>query len=69
MNTTSRLENATRELQRSFLASADALNYIEGKENYAITDLGQQSLRGRLASMRVYAVEKRAEAAKSAVPP
>lgn len=56
MNTTSRIENATRDLQRSFLASEDALNRLEGVEVYALADLGPQQLRGRAAPLRVYAV-------------
>ncbi len=57
MNTTSRIENATRDLQRSFLASEDALNRLEGVEAYALADLGPQQLRGRAAPLRVYAVD------------
>ncbi len=56
MNTTSRIENATRDLQRSFLASEDALNRLQGVEAYALADLGLQQLRGRAAPLRVYAV-------------
>jgi len=56
MNTTSRIENATRDLQQSFLASEDALNRLEGIEAYALEDLGPQQLRGRAAPLRVYAV-------------
>lgn len=62
MNTTSRIENATRELHRAFLVSEDALNRIEGKEAYLTVDLGQQQLRGRAAPVRVYAVELAAKA-------
>ena len=56
MNTASRLENATRDLQRPFLVSEDALRRLEGSEAYALEDLGPQQLRGRAAPMRVYAV-------------
>ena len=62
MNTTSRIENATRDLQRSFLVSEDALSRLEGKEAYATVDLGLQSLRGRAAPVRVYAIELATEA-------
>ena len=65
MNTTSRLENATRELQRSFIASGEALSRVEAKHGYRMTDLGQQALRGRSEPVRVYAVELRAEAQES----
>jgi adenylate cyclase len=57
MNTTSRLENATRDLGRPFLVSEDAMNRLEGKEAFKSIDLGPLQLRGRAASMRVYAVE------------
>lgn len=57
MNTTSRIENATRELKRPFLVSEDALNRIDGREAYVFEDLGPQQLRGREAPVHVYAVE------------
>lgn len=57
MNTTSRIENATRELGRLFLVSEDALARVEGREAYVLEDLGPQTLRGRAAPVRVYAVE------------
>ena len=56
MNTTSRIENATRDLQRPFLVSEDALNRLECKEAYNLADLGPQPLRGRSAPLRLYAV-------------
>ncbi|MBI3373893.1 MAG: adenylate/guanylate cyclase domain-containing protein [Betaproteobacteria bacterium] len=56
MNTTSRIENATRELDRSFLISEDALNRLQGIEAYTFADLGPRQLRGREAFLRLYAV-------------
>ena len=56
MNTTSRIENATRTLGQNFLVSEDALARLEGAERYAPEDLGPQQLRGREALMRVHAV-------------
>ena len=56
MNTTSRIENATRDLGRPFLVSQDALRRLEGADGYALEDLGPQQLRGRQAAMRVYAI-------------
>ena len=56
MNTTSRIENATRELKRPFLASEDALGRLNGKEAYALADLGLQPLRGREGRVRLYAI-------------
>lgn len=57
MNTTSRLENATRDLGRPFLVSEDAMSRMDGKEAYRSEDLGPQPMRGRVAPLRVYAVE------------
>lgn len=59
MNTASRIENATRELQRPFLVSEDALSRLEGRDAYALEDLGPRPLRGRAAPVRVYAVASR----------
>ena len=56
MNTTSRIENATRELDRSFLVSEDALNRLQGVDAYTFADLGPRQLRGREALLRLYAV-------------
>jgi adenylate cyclase len=56
MNTTSRIEQATRDLSRRFLISGDALERLANLEGFAIEDLGPQQLRGRSAAMRVYSV-------------
>jgi adenylate cyclase len=56
MNTTSRIEQATRDLERKFLVSEDALARLEGLEGFVLDDLGLQQLRGRAAAMRIYAV-------------
>ena len=58
MNTTSRIENATRDLGRPFLVSEEALKRLDGAERYALEDLGPQRLRGREAPMRVYAAAR-----------
>ena len=58
MNTTSRIENATRELKRPFLASEDALHRLEGKQGYAFEDLGPQQLRGREGLVHLFAVAR-----------
>lgn len=55
MNTASRLEQATRELDRPFLVSADALSRLAGTERYGLEPLGPQVLRGRAAPVEVYA--------------
>jgi adenylate cyclase len=59
MNTTSRLENATRDLGRAFLVSEDAMRRMDGTGAYRSVDLGPQQLRGRVAPLTVYAVESR----------
>ena len=56
MNTTSRIEQATRDLERQFLVSADALERLDGYESYTLEDLGAQQLRGRAAAVRIYAI-------------
>jgi len=56
MNTTSRIENATRTLGHNYLVSEDALARLEGTGRYAMEDLGVQQLRGRASPIRVYAV-------------
>ena len=55
MNTASRLEQATRDLDRRFLVSADALRRLAGTGRYALEPLGPQTLRGRAAPVEVYA--------------
>ena len=59
MNTTSRIEQATRDLERQFLVSADALERLDGLEGFAREDLGLQRLRGRAAAIQVIAVTTR----------
>jgi len=56
MNTTSRIEQATRELDRQFLASSDALERLPRLDDFLLEDLGPQRLRGRAAPIRVYAI-------------
>ena len=56
MNTTSRIEQATRDLECQFLVSGDALERLADLEGFAREDLGLMQLRGRAAAMRIYAV-------------
>jgi adenylate cyclase len=56
MNTAARLEQATRDLDRPFLASADALRRLAETERYGLEALGPQALRGRAEPVEVYAV-------------
>jgi len=55
MNTAARLEQLTRDLDRRFLVSADALGRLAGAERYALEALGPRALRGRAAPVEVYA--------------
>jgi adenylate cyclase len=56
MNTTSRIEQATRDLERQFLVSGDALQRLADLEGFERENLGLQQLRGRAAAMQIYAV-------------
>ena len=56
MNTAARLEQATRDLDRRFLVSSDALSRLAATERYAFEPLGPQALRGRAMPVDVYAV-------------
>lgn len=56
MNTTARIEQATRDLERQFLASRDALERLGNLDGFTIEDLGAQQLRGRAAAIGVYAL-------------
>ena len=56
VNTTSRIEQATRDLGRPFLVSADALDRLSLDGAFALEDLGPQHLRGREAPVRVFAI-------------
>ena len=55
MNTTARLEQATRDLDRPFIVSADALGRLSDTNRYVLEPLGLQTLRGRAAPVEVYA--------------
>jgi adenylate cyclase len=56
MNTTSRIEHATRDLNRQFLISGDALARLVKLDDFSLEDLGLQQLRGRVGAVHVYAV-------------
>lgn len=56
MNTTSRIENATRELGERFLVSEDALERLADSGRFETSDLGPRTLRGRNAPVRLFAV-------------
>jgi len=53
MNTTARVEGATRDLERQFLVSADAFQRLDGVEASALEDLGLRQLRGRAEPVRM----------------
>jgi adenylate cyclase len=56
MNTTARLEQLARDLDRSFIVSAEALARLEERDGYVLEDLGERTVRGRAAPVVVYAV-------------
>ena len=58
MNTTSRLEQATRELAYPFLVSEEARTSLHDLDQYCLKDLGLQELRGRTQPVQVYAVTR-----------
>ena len=58
MNTAARMEQVTRDLDRQFLVSADALNRLAGAGRYALESLGPYTLRGRAAPIEIYACQE-----------
>lgn len=60
MNTTSRIEQATRDLGRQFLVSADARERLADLDAFEFEDLGLQQLRGRTEAIHVYGVAVKA---------
>ena len=61
MNTTSRIEQATRDLERQFLVSEDAVERLADLGGFALDDLGLQRLRGRAEAIHVYAITANSE--------
>jgi adenylate cyclase len=59
MNTASRLEQVTRDLGCRFIASADAVQAVDSREEFQLKDLGALSLRGRKEPIRAWAVEQK----------
>jgi len=58
MNTTARLEQATREIDCRFIVSAEALSALGPLPNFALRDLGALALRGRTEPLRAFAVDE-----------
>lgn len=58
MNTTSRLEQATRETGQRFIASAEALRALGSITGFASRDLGTLALRGRKEPIHAYSIER-----------
>ena len=56
MNTTSRLEQVARELDRRLVVSDAAIGRLAGAEHYLLEDLGTRVLRGRTSPVQIYAV-------------
>jgi adenylate cyclase len=59
MNTASRLEQATRDQNCRFIASADAVQAFEPQADMEMRDLGALALRGRKGAIRAFAVDSR----------
>lgn len=59
MNTTARIEQATRDLGRRLLASEEAVTRLEGLGGFELEDLGLRELRGRAAPVHLYAITTR----------
>jgi adenylate cyclase len=57
MNTTARLEQATRDAGVRFIASAAALDALGRPGDLAYRDLGELALRGRTGTLRAWSVE------------
>ena len=66
MNTTGRLEQATREVRCFFIASAQALASLGPAPGMRIHDLGALALRGRVEPIHAFCVE---QSDRSAIPP
>lgn len=58
MNTTARLEQATREVGQRFIASADALRALGSLPGLSLRNLGAIALRGRKEPVHAYGVEQ-----------
>jgi len=63
MNTTGRLEHATREVGCFFIASAEALASLELPPDTRTRDLGALALRGRIEPIHAFCVEQPDESA------
>jgi adenylate cyclase len=59
MNTASRLEQATRDADVRFIASAAAVDALERQPDLEYRDLGALALRGRKEPIRAWSVELR----------
>ena len=57
MNTTSRIEQMARELNRTLLVSGDAWRRLSAANQWAVEDLGAHQLRGRVNPVQVYALK------------
>ena len=63
MNTTGRLEQATREVGCLFIASAEALALLDPLPDIRTRDLGSLALRGRVEPIHAFCVEQQVQAA------
>jgi class 3 adenylate cyclase len=59
VNVTARLQEQCKEVGRNLLVSADLLGRIKLKSAFAVEALGEVRLRGRVAAIEVFSVERR----------
>jgi len=68
MNTTGRLEQATREIDCHFIASANAIDALGSPRGWQAHDLGELRLRGRVEPIRAFCVSRHDEAPEPSPP-
>jgi class 3 adenylate cyclase len=59
VNVAARLQEACKEVGLSLLVSADLLRHVRPSTNFVVKALGEAQLRGRAATVEVFAVERR----------
>jgi class 3 adenylate cyclase len=58
LNVTARLRDLCKEVRRPLLVSADLLNRVRPGPEFRVESLGGAALRGRLAAVQVFAIER-----------
>jgi len=62
LNVTARLRELCKEVRRPLLVSADLLNRVRAGPAFRVESLGGTALRGRLAAVQVFAIERNTQA-------